>query len=215
MPEKVLDTPFPVIDIDPHFSRVVQYFRPSDYMTWAAGTLSVPAALLLWEMADPRRITVKRVEVQDPTKLPKGRLAVGNALEVVTRRTVTGVKVGALIGFVGGFLLAYQNSSSACYFLVNMGGYTYTSTERFWGWTENQREVELDYQELSQRAKEGKPLYGESHQPEWVQGAAHRNSVFSQLKFSAFPMFNFVNHQHHGTDPAKYGVKTETATESS
>ena len=40
----------------------------------------------------------------------------------------------------------------------------------------------MDYAELSQRAKEGKPLYGESDQPLWVQGAAHNNSVFSQLK---------------------------------
>ncbi|KAL0067228.1 hypothetical protein AAF712_005798 [Marasmius tenuissimus] len=149
-------------------------------------------------MADPRKIKVERVELKDPSKLPKGRLAVGDALTVVTRRAVTGLKVGALIGFVGGFLLAYQNSS-----------------KRFWGWTENKREEEMDFQELSQRAREGKPLYGESPQPEWVQAAAYRNSVFSQLKFSVFPMFNFVNHPHHGTDPAKYGVKTETSAESS
>ena len=54
---------------------------------------------------------------------------------------------------------------------------------RFWGWSENKREEEMDFAELSQRAREGKPLYGESDQPEWVQGVAHRNSVFSQLKF--------------------------------
>jgi hypothetical protein len=54
---------------------------------------------------------------------------------------------------------------------------------RFWGWSENKREEERDFKELSQLAKEGKPLYGESPQPEWVQGVAHRNSAFSQLKF--------------------------------
>jgi hypothetical protein len=59
-------------------------------------------------------------------------------------------------------------------------------TVRFWGWTENKREYDLDVEELSQRAKDGKPLYGESPQPEWVQGAAYRNSVFSQLKFCAY-----------------------------
>lgn len=44
----------------------------------------------------------------------------------------------------------------------------------------------MDLEELTQRAKEGKPLYGESSQPMWVQGAAHRNSAYSQLKFGAF-----------------------------
>ncbi|KAF9269079.1 hypothetical protein L218DRAFT_1072728 [Marasmius fiardii PR-910] len=196
MPEKVLETSYPVIDIDPHFTRVVRYFRPSDYATWAAGTVAVPSALLLWEMADPRKIVVKQMEGRPQSQMPSGRYALGDAAAVITRRMVTGVKVASLIGFCGGFLLAYQNSS-----------------KRFWGWTENKREEEMDLQELSQRAEQGKSLYGESHQPEWVQGAAHRNSVFSQLKFSAFPMFNFVNHPHHGTDPAKYGVKSEGSTE--
>ena len=57
------------------------------------------------------------------------------------------------------------------------------STVRFWGWTENKREEDRDLEELSQRAREGKPLYGESPQPEWVQAAAARNSQWSQLKF--------------------------------
>jgi hypothetical protein len=115
---------------------------------------------------------------------------------------------------------------------------------RFWGWSENKREYDRDLEELSQLAREGKPLYGESNQPEWVQGAAFRNSQWSQLKFCEYtrslinrtttqseycsrvphvrltlclystssnnlPRFNFVNHPHHGTDPAKYGVKKE------
>ncbi|KAF9036531.1 NUXM, NADH-ubiquinone oxidoreductase subunit [Rhodocollybia butyracea] len=167
MPEKVLDTPYPVIDIDPHFSRVVRYFRPTDYAAWAAGTIAVPGALLAWD-----------------------------ASTVMARRMATGLKVAAFLGFCGGFLIAYQNSSM-----------------RFYGWTENKREEEMDLAELSQLAKEGKPIYGESHQSPWVQGAAHRNSVFSQLKFSAFPMFNFVNHPHHGVDTSKYDVKTESKPE--
>jgi hypothetical protein len=57
---------------------------------------------------------------------------------------------------------------------------------RFWGWSENKREEERDFAELSQLAREGKPLYGESHQPQWVQNAAYSNSGFSQLKFSAY-----------------------------
>ncbi|KAG6910207.1 hypothetical protein DXG01_012342 [Tephrocybe rancida] len=83
---------------------------------------------------------------------------------------------------------------------------------RFWGWSENKREEEKDLAELTQRASEGKSLYGDSPQPQWVQEAAARNSQFSQLKFyldskAAFPMVNLVNHSNHGTDPAKYGVK--------
>ncbi|KAF5377748.1 hypothetical protein D9757_008064 [Collybiopsis confluens] len=109
---------------------------------------------------------------------------------------VTSMRVATFLGFCGGFLLAYQNSS-----------------KRFWGWSENKREEEKDLAELSQLAREGKPLYGESPQSPWVQGAAHRNSVFSQLKFSAFPMFNFVNHPHHGVDESKYGVKENSKTE--
>jgi hypothetical protein len=57
---------------------------------------------------------------------------------------------------------------------------------RFWGWSENKREEERDFAELSQLAREGKPLYGESHQPLWVQNAAYSNSAFSQLKFSEY-----------------------------
>ncbi|KAG5338902.1 hypothetical protein C0989_005628 [Termitomyces sp. Mn162] len=102
------------------------------------------------------------------------------------------LRLGGFLGFVGGFLLSYQRSSA-----------------RFWGWSENIREEEMDRIELTQRASEGKSLYGDSPQPHWVQAAAARNSQFSQLKFAAFPMVNLVNHPYHGTDPAKYGVKSK------
>jgi hypothetical protein len=122
------------------------------------------------------------------------------------------LRLGAFVGLIGGFLLAYQRSSF-----------------RFWGWTENAREVEKDYAELSQRAREGKPLWGESDQPEWVQRAAHQNSLHSQLKLRAYriavrdyfltfdpetmPWFNLVNHPYHGVDPAKYHPKDEANAE--
>lgn len=61
---------------------------------------------------------------------------------------------------------------------------------RFWGWSENKHEEERDFAELSQLAREGKPLYGESHQPQWIQNAAFTNSSFSQLKFSACLLLN-------------------------
>lgn len=50
----------------------------------------------------------------------------------------------------------------------------------------------MDLAELTQRAREGKPLYGESDQPDWVQAAAHRNSAFSQLKFREWPVYHIV-----------------------
>lgn len=56
---------------------------------------------------------------------------------------------------------------------------------RFWGWTENKREEELDFAELSKLAREGKPLYGSTSETLFNQGAAFRNSVFSQLKLGA------------------------------
>lgn len=70
---------------------------------------------------------------------------------------------------------------------------------RFWGWSENKHEEEKDFAELSQLAREGKPLYGESHQPLWVQNAAYSNSAFSQLKFSEYlkPNFYFSYHTYH------------------
>jgi hypothetical protein len=46
MPVKEFNTPYPVIDTDPHFSRVVRYMRPNDYAAWAAGTAAAPAILL-------------------------------------------------------------------------------------------------------------------------------------------------------------------------
>ncbi len=39
---KQLDTPLPVIDADPHFSRVVRSFRSSDYAAMAGATAAFP-----------------------------------------------------------------------------------------------------------------------------------------------------------------------------
>jgi len=48
MPEKIVETPYPLIDSDPHASRVVRYFRPSDYAAWAGATAAFPSALYFW-----------------------------------------------------------------------------------------------------------------------------------------------------------------------
>jgi hypothetical protein len=39
---------YPVIDTDPHAFRVVRYFRPRDYATWAAVTAGFPATYYIW-----------------------------------------------------------------------------------------------------------------------------------------------------------------------
>ncbi|THH30708.1 hypothetical protein EUX98_g3473 [Antrodiella citrinella] len=158
MPNKVVETPFPLIDADPHAGRVIRYMRPSDYVAWAGVTAAFPSTLYLWDMADPMRTKMR-----------------------------TGLRLGGLLGFVGGFFFAYQRSSM-----------------RFWGWTENKREEDMDRVEMGDRISQGLPLYGTSDQPEWVQGVAYRNSAFSQLKLHLFPMFNLVNHQHHGKTEADY-----------
>ncbi|KAG0749545.1 hypothetical protein G6F57_002075 [Rhizopus arrhizus] len=160
MPIKEFNQSYPVIDTDPHFSRVVRYFRPSDYAAWAAGTAAAPALLLGMEKMHP-------VGSRNALRFP--------------------LRVATIIGAFGGFLYAYQSSSM-----------------RFWGWTENEVEVAKDKAELSQLAKEGKPLYGESYMPEHIQDNSARVSRFSQLKFGAIPWFNFANHNHHGVDTSKY-----------
>lgn len=48
MPEKTVETPYPLIDADPHAFRVVRYMRPSDYGVWATLTGAFPGALYFW-----------------------------------------------------------------------------------------------------------------------------------------------------------------------
>ena len=47
-PQKVVSTPYQLIDADPHASRVISYMRPSDYAVWGGSTAAAPAALYLW-----------------------------------------------------------------------------------------------------------------------------------------------------------------------
>ncbi|KAF9115799.1 hypothetical protein BGX27_006411 [Mortierella sp. AM989] len=82
--EQFIRTEFPVIDSDPHFSRVVRYMRGSDYAAWGGLTVAAPGILLALE----------RIR---PAAGPKGiNLALG---------------VATSLGFMGGFLYSYQKSS--------------------------------------------------------------------------------------------------------
>ena len=53
MPIKEVQTPYPRIDSDPHFTRVVRYFRPGDYAAWAGTAAALPAAVYFWGMLLP------------------------------------------------------------------------------------------------------------------------------------------------------------------
>ncbi|KIM20315.1 hypothetical protein M408DRAFT_47969, partial [Serendipita vermifera MAFF 305830] len=84
----VTGTPrFPVIDTDPHAVRVVRYFRTKDYTTWGAVTAGFPATIYLWARIDPL------------PNMPRPAM-----------RKLYGM--AAAVGAVGGFLMAYQDSSS-------------------------------------------------------------------------------------------------------
>jgi hypothetical protein len=85
MPQPQLPKPpFPVIDSDPTFGRVVGAFRPSDYAVWAASTAAFPAGLLFFERINP--------------------MNAGKNMKPALR-------LATFLGVCGGFLLAYQRSS--------------------------------------------------------------------------------------------------------
>ena len=72
---------------------------------------------------------------------------------------------------------------------------------RLYGWTENNREVEMDMREMVDKVKTGEPLYGHSSLTPYMQGVAARNSRYSALMAQVIPWANFVNHnQVSGTD---------------
>ena len=183
-----LSTPFPLLDADPHAGRVIRYFRPSDYALWATGTAIAPIAIysLRQSLIPLLKRNIERVidfgentELADPARLTAKGL----------RPTL---KLATWLGFCGGFLLAYQTSSRSSF--VPLPSLSLTElTERLnpivrlWGWKENSLEQERDMAELSALAKAGKPLYGETDLPNYVQGVAHRNSLWSQLKFGVLP----------------------------
>ncbi|KAF2772814.1 hypothetical protein EJ03DRAFT_287221 [Teratosphaeria nubilosa] len=87
------------------------------------------------------------------------------------------------------------------------------SINRFYGFTENRREVEMDMREMTDKVKRGEPLYGVSTMTEYMQGVASRQSRYSGLFLHVMPWFNFVNHDQHGVDTAKYFRNAERGLE--
>jgi hypothetical protein len=56
-----------------------------------------------------------------------------------------------------------------------------------------EREQKLDMAEMSERAKKGLPLYGESDLTPYLQGLAHRQSSWSQTFFHTVPWCDIVS----------------------
>ncbi|KAL9058352.1 MAG: hypothetical protein Q9162_001807 [Coniocarpon cinnabarinum] len=90
---------------------------------------------------------------------------------------------------------------------------TQVFSDRFYGVTENKREVDMDMREMVEKVKKGEPLYGETELTDYMQGVAARNSRYSATFLHVMPMFNFVNHNQHGVDTAKYYQQAERELE--
>lgn len=82
----------------------------------------------------------------------------------------------------------------------DLGLGTYWYADRFYGFTENSREVEMDMREMVDKVKKGEPLYGTSSLSPHLQGVAARNSRYSQLFSHVVPWFNVVDHDQVSTD---------------
>ncbi|KAL8834032.1 MAG: hypothetical protein Q9170_003963 [Blastenia crenularia] len=84
---------------------------------------------------------------------------------------------------------------------------------RFYGFTENQRERDMDMREMVDKVKKNEPLYGTSQLSPHMQGVAARNSRYAGVWLHIIPWFNFVNHEQHGIDTAKYYQQAERELE--
>ncbi|ROV86948.1 hypothetical protein VMCG_10768 [Cytospora schulzeri] len=184
IPTKTVQTEYPLIDNDPHFKRVVGYARPSDYAFGAATAAAGPG--LLWAM---ERIA--------PSYVGRGGFA-------------RAMRLCGFIGLCGGFLAFYNRSISMS---PRISTTQWKGAVRFYGMSENTREVNLDMHEMVDKVKRGETLYGESRLTPHMQGVAARQSRFSALFSDVVPWFNFVNHSQHGVDTAKYYRQAEKELE--
>jgi hypothetical protein len=78
------------------------------------------------------------------------------------------------------------------------------TTDRFYGFAENKREVEMDMREMVDKVKQGEPLYGVSTMSNYLQGVAARNSRYSQLFIHVVPWANFANHNQVSIPPSPF-----------
>lgn len=106
-----------------------------------------------------------------------------------------------------------QRPCSPCTCVREAHGADCEILDRFYGVTENAREVEMDMREMVDKVKRGEPLYGATELTDYMQGVAARNSRYSAIFLHVVPMFNFTNHSHHGVDTAKYYQQAERELE--
>ncbi|KAI4127553.1 MAG: hypothetical protein LQ338_003158 [Usnochroma carphineum] len=106
------------------------------------------------------------------------------------------MRLVGVIGITGGFLQFYNRSIF-----------------RFYGFTENQRERDMDMREMVDKVKRSEPLYGKSSLTPYMQGVASRNSRYAGVWLHIIPWLNFVNHDQHGVDTAKYYQQAERELE--
>ncbi|KAL8849303.1 MAG: hypothetical protein Q9221_005713 [Calogaya cf. arnoldii] len=106
------------------------------------------------------------------------------------------MRLAGVIGITAGFLQFYNRSIF-----------------RFYGFSENQREREMDMREMVDKVKRNEPLYGKSTLTPYMQGVAARNSRYAGVWLHIIPWFNFVNHEQHGVDTAKYYQQAERELE--
>jgi len=104
-----------------------------------------------------------------------------------TKPSSSVLRFSSLLGFCCGFFIVYNKS-----------------TKRFWGITENQREIQKDRYEMKKKISKFEPLFPKSSMTPWLQSIAHRNSQNSQIALFILPWFNLANHQNHGVDISKY-----------
>ncbi|KAK9469444.1 NADH-ubiquinone oxidoreductase complex I, 21 kDa subunit-domain-containing protein [Lipomyces arxii] len=173
---KVPEGKYPLIDSDPHITRVVRFFRLSDYGYWLGMTAAAPLVVGLGDYNKYMSNTSTYKETYQ---------ALYYAIR--SRKNIFGNWPAVFIGCVGGFLFAYARSNA-----------------RFLGFSENSREVKKDMKEMRVRAKMGLPLYGTSSLRPELQEVASSYSTMSFFNFAVIPMFNFVNHPYHGVDTSKY-----------
>ena len=76
-----------------------------------------------------------------------------------------------------------------------MTDYFAIDTDRFYGFDENKREIDMDMKEMVDKVKKNEPLYGTSTLSPYMQGVASRNSRYSGVFLHIIPWFNFVNHE--------------------
>ena len=153
---------------------MVRYGRRSDYIAGAISFVSGPALMLVWE-----RIA--------PSMVGKGGFA-------PIMRLTTAISAGA------GFIMFYNRSIRKGIMPSSLTKKMLMSrvlcrTVRFYGFSENKREVEMDMREMVDKVKKNEPLYGKSSLSPYLQGVASRNSRYSGVWLHVLPMFNFVNHE--------------------